>query len=129
MKFLTRKQIEGFHKAALADHGGSGGLRDEGMLKAAIAMPQATFGGELLHPTIAEASAAYLYHLCQNHPFVDGNKRVAVLSAVVFAKSNGYVLALENQDLERVTLDVAAGKLDKRHLTSIFEVALREEKV
>lgn len=103
-------------------------MRDEGMLKAAIAMPQATFGGELLHRSIAEGAAAYLYHLCQYHPFVDGNKRVAVLATVVFAKSNGYILALENKDLENITLDVAAGRLDKRHLTSIFEVALKVEK-
>ena len=61
------------HDDQIASFGGTSGLRDEGLLQSALAQPQATFGGQLLHPSIAEQAAAYLYHLAMNHPFLDGN--------------------------------------------------------
>jgi len=129
MKFLSIEQVLKLHARAIACHGGCEGVRDHGALDAAVAMPKATFGGELLHGTVPEGAAAYLFHLCQNHPFLDGNKRVAWASANTFLRVNGHVCHLPNDEVYGMVLDVAAGKLDKRHLTSIFEVALREEKV
>ncbi|MGE9295172.1 MAG: type II toxin-antitoxin system death-on-curing family toxin [Puniceicoccales bacterium] len=120
MRYLTLEQVHRIHQAVLKAHGGSDGIRDPGLLDAALAMPEATFGGELLHPDIASAAGAYLYHLCQNHPFIDGNKRVGALSAVVFLKANGWQLTWTNNELERYVLQVAAGEMRKDPLTALL---------
>lgn len=80
MRFLTKRFILTYHARLIDLFGGSHGLRDEGLLEAALAQPEATFDGELLHPTTWEAAAAQGFHLCRNHPFVDGNKRIAAVS-------------------------------------------------
>ena len=74
-KFLSLDEVLELHDDQISSFGGTPGLRDEGLLESALAQPQATFGGQFLHPTIAEQAAAYLYHIAMNHPFIDGNKR------------------------------------------------------
>jgi death-on-curing protein len=69
-RFLSISQILDIHQDEINSFGGTSGVRDEGLLDSALAQPQATFGGELLHPTIGEQAAAYLYHLAMNHPFI-----------------------------------------------------------
>lgn len=93
------------------------GLRAPGLLEAAVLMPQQRFGGEYLHPSLPEMAAAYLFHLCRNHAFNDGNKRVAVLAALIFVKVNGVENLPEPDDLEAVTLAVASGAWGKDELT------------
>lgn len=70
--FLSLDEILEIHEQPIERYGGSQGLRDAAGLESAVATPQATFGGEFLHPSIPAMAAAYLFHLCQNHPFVDG---------------------------------------------------------
>jgi death-on-curing protein len=106
-------------------YGGEPAIRDVGLIDSAVMMPQQSFGGEVLHPSLASMAAAYLFHLCSNHGFADGNKRTAVGAALVFLDANRHELSLTIEDLERITMDVAAGTLDKEHLTRLFEAAIR----
>lgn len=73
--FLDRDRVLRTHMSLIERYGGSAGLRDVGLLHSAIAMPQASFGGEFLHKDVFEMASAYLFHIVQNHPFFDGNKR------------------------------------------------------
>ena len=102
----------------LSAHGGSAGLRDTALLESAVAAPQATYGGEPLLKDIVEIAAAYLFYLCSNHPFVDGNKRTALASCLVFLEANGRLPepGLPGREVnawEALVLDVAASRLDR----------------
>ena len=92
--FLSKRIVLGFHRALLAEFGGTSGIRDEGLLDSALETPQVSFGGDYLHATVYAQASAYLFHLVQNHPFVDGNKRVAYAAMRVFLEVNGYRLEL-----------------------------------
>ena len=82
--FLTLADVLDIHLYQLAHFGGSSGIRDLNLLKSAVAMPQMSFGGVMLHKDIYEMAAAYLFHLVENHPFIDGNKRSGAMAAIVF---------------------------------------------
>ena len=129
IEFLTLHEVLEIHANQIQLYGGSKGLRDQGLLEAALAQPESTFRGEYLHKDIFEMAAAYLYHLVQNHPFIDGNKRVGATSAVVFLSINGYELNpnLDKLDsktkqtvFQKTVLSVASGKIKKPELTSFF---------
>jgi death on curing protein len=128
IRFLSTEQVLGIHRRMIERYGGDAGVRDLGLIESATMMPQQTFGGELLHPTVGAMAAAYLFHLCANHGFVDGNKRTALAAALVFLDANGYLLELSRQDLERLTMEVAASKLDKDRLTRKVKAACRRRK-
>ncbi len=98
-KFLSHAQVLQLHDDVINRYGGSHGLRDQGLLESALAMPEAAFGGQFLHPDIATMAAAYLFHLFQNHPFLDGNKRIGAAAAVTFLWVNGVELTLSNDEL------------------------------
>lgn len=115
-QFLTRSQALAIHVDQLRRYGGSAGNRDSGLLESALAMPQQTMFGEYLHKDLFEMAAAYLYHLVQNHPFVDGNKRAGAVAALVFLELNGHSLRVDNEHLEHTVLAVASGQMDKRSL-------------
>ncbi|MFQ4139299.1 type II toxin-antitoxin system death-on-curing family toxin [Nodosilinea sp. PGN35] len=100
------------------------GVRDAGLLDSALTQPQATFGGELLHPTLAEQAAAYLYHLSKNHPFVDGNKRTAFAVMDTFLRLNGKRLLLTNGDAYDLVMQVAQGQIEKPVLASLIAAAI-----
>jgi death-on-curing protein len=105
-----------------ASDGGGGqgeGIRDEGLLESAVAAPQATFGGEPLMQDASEIAAAYLFYLCRNHPFVDGNKRTALAACLVFIEANGLLpkRRLPVAAWESLVLDVAASRLDRTQTT------------
>jgi death-on-curing protein len=85
--FLTLAEAIEIHTDQIHRYGGQSGVRDLGLLESALAQPEASFAGEWLHGDIYEMAAAYAYHLCQNHPFVDGNKRTALTTALVFSNS------------------------------------------
>jgi death-on-curing protein len=112
-KFLSFTEILKIHQDQILRYGGDSGVRDIELLKSAIGMPSATYGGQFLHTDIYEMAAAYLFHLVQNHPFVDGNKRVGAVSALVFLILNGYVFEAPEDKFAEIVLSVAMGELDK----------------
>ncbi len=118
--FLTFAEIIEIHDYQIEHFGGGEGLRDIELLKSAIGMPSATFGGEYLHPTILEMAAAYLYHLVENHPFVDGNKRVGAMAALIFLDLNGYDFDASDAEFTDMVLKVAGGKMLKAEITQFF---------
>jgi len=90
------------------------------MLHSAIAMPQASFGGEFLHKDLFEMAAAYLYHIVQNHPFLDGNKRTGAAAAIIFLAVNGIELEADEDGLVDLTLGVARGEVGKQQIAAWF---------
>ncbi|MDD3952524.1 MAG: type II toxin-antitoxin system death-on-curing family toxin [Lentisphaeria bacterium] len=115
--FLTFAEIIEIHNYQIEHFGGLPGLRDIELLKSAIGMPSATFGGAYLHPTILEMASAYLYHLVENHAFVDGNKRVGAMAALIFLDLNDYDFEASNEDFTAMVLQVASGKMLKAEIT------------
>lgn len=111
--FLTLAEVLEIHQDQIARYGGDPSLRDLDLLKSALGMPAATFGGEFLHTDMLEMAAAYLYHLVKNHPFIDGNKRVGAVAAIVFLAINGYEFDAPEEDFADMVLAVARGELDK----------------
>lgn len=118
------------HEEVLAAHGGLGGLRDRALLESAVAAPQASFGGKPLIRDPIEVAAAYLFYLCRNHPFVDGNKRTALAAALVFLDANGLLPdpgapARKVDDWESLVLDVASAKLDRDQASRKLQALLK----
>jgi len=119
--FLTLDHILRLHARQLEQFGGAEGVRDLQLIESAIAQPQQGFGGEYVHKDIAEMAAAYLFHLAKNHGFIDGNKRVAAGSALVFLEINGVDTAVINEDeMEALTLSIADGTGDKQKAAAFF---------
>jgi death-on-curing protein len=119
--FLTLDEVLEIHQEQVERYGGSSGLRDSGALQSAIAQPMATFGAKYLHSTIPAMAAAYLFHLCQNHPFVDGNKRVSANAAITFLLLNGLEPTFSEDELVDIVLSVASSRLRKDELITIFQ--------
>lgn len=121
---LTVDILLEIHAAAIAGFGGSDGLRDRALLESAIAAPQATCGGDSVYEDIPEMAAAYLFYICRNHPFLDGNKRAALGACLVFLRLNGFEPAPDGPEWEQLTLDVAASKLDRDATTARLRALL-----
>ena len=119
--FLSLDEVLEIHGEQIERYGGSAGLRDAALLESAVATPQATFGGEFLHGSIPAMAAAYLFHLCQNHAFIDGNKRVGANAAITFLLMNDWTPTFSEVELVDLVLSVASGGLNKAGLTEIFE--------
>jgi death-on-curing protein len=126
-KFLTISQVLNIHQRQIQRFGGTSGVRDEGLLDSALAQPQATFGGELLHPTIHEQAAAYLYHLAMNHPFIDGNKRTAFAVMLTFLSLNGYTLNLSQEQAYNLVIQVVQKEISKEELSAFLELHLEHK--
>ncbi|MDP1560230.1 MAG: type II toxin-antitoxin system death-on-curing family toxin, partial [Pirellulaceae bacterium] len=105
------------------NYGGGTGLRDIGLLESALAQPQASFDGEYLHHDVFEMAAAYLYHIVLNHPFVDGNKRVALASSLVFLEINGILIEASDDELVDLTVAAAMGENPKERIATFFRDA------
>jgi len=118
--FLRFDEVIRIHRDQLERYGGSPGIRDINLLKSAVAVPTASFGGEFLHRDIYEMASAYLFHIVQNHPFVDGNKRTGAVAAVVFLLLNGIELNASEKKFEILVLGTAQGKNDKAKITEFF---------
>ena len=108
---LSVGQVLALHAIQIERFGGSKGLRDRGALGSAIARPQMTFGGDDLYPAVAAKAAALLHSLVQNHPFVDGNKRVGAHAMILFLLANGHEPEFTATELTEMTLAVARGEL------------------
>lgn len=118
-EFLTVEDVLDIHARQLERFGGQAGLRDQGLLESALAQPQASFGGIPLHEDLFEMAAAYAFHVTGNHPFFDGNKRTALITALTFLALNGFTVP-ESDRLYEAMLAVATGQLDKKELATLF---------
>jgi death on curing protein len=126
----TAEAVMAIHAKVLAAHGGSTGLRDRSLLESAVAAPQATMMGAALFSDPVEIAAAYLFYLCCNHPFLDGNKRTALATCLVFLSENGLLTEeqLDADAWEKLTLDVASSALDREQTTVRLRKLLRLRK-
>ncbi len=118
--FLTLDEILVIHHDQITHYGGSEGVRDWGLLQSAIAMPATTFSGQFLHGDLCEMAAAYLFHLVQNHPFIDGNKRVGAVAAYIFLALNDQHLTADNDTYAELVLAVARGERPKSSVAEFF---------
>ena len=118
--FLDIERVLRTHCSLIARYGGIAGVRDVALLHSAIAMPQASFGGEFLHQDLFEMAAAYLYHIVQNHAFLDGNKRTGAAAAIIFLAMNGVEIEADEDGLVELTLSVATGKTGKTEIAEFF---------
>jgi death-on-curing family protein len=119
--FLALDEILEIHRQQIELYGWLAGIRDSAGLESAIAAPQGCFGGSFLHTSIPAMGAAYLFHICQNHPFLDGNKRTGTNAAITFLLMNGWEPHFEPDELVDVVLAVASGSIEKSALTNSFE--------
>jgi death on curing protein len=111
--------VKAIHAEVLAAHGGSPGIRDEALLESAVNAPQASMMGRPVFKDPLEIAAAYLFYICRNHPFIDGNKRTALATCLVFLSENGLLPEekLDMDEWEAFTLDVAPSVLNRAQTT------------
>jgi len=122
--WIERSVILAAHEEQLADHGGSPGIRDPGLLESALARPLnlAAYG----KPDVCDLAAAYAVGLAKNHPFIDGNKRIAFVALELFLAVNGYELVVDDTECVMTMLAVAAGTMDQ---TTLAEWIRRNSKL
>ena len=125
---LTVEIVREIHAEAIARFGGSDGVRDQPLLDSAVAAPQASFGGSSPYGDLLEVGAAYLFYLCRNHSFIDGNKRAALGACLVFLRLNGLEPAEDGPAWEELTLDVASSRIDRGETTKRLRKLLRSAK-
>ena len=118
MRYLTLNETLELHRRIIAQSGGAPGVLNLSALESALAQPQMTFGGNDLYPTLVEKTAALGFSLIQNHPFVDGNKRVGHAAMEVFAVLNGFEIIAPVDEQEQIILSTAAGRLSQPDLTA-----------
>ncbi len=118
--FLSVAHVLAIHRRMIEEFGGDPGLRDYGLLESAVMMPAVRYEGRLLHEGVPAMAAAYLFHICRNHPFVDGNKRTSLAAAEVFVLVNGMKLSATGKQLERLVRGVAEGTHSKDDAIAFF---------
>jgi len=119
--FLTLAEVIDIHSNQIELYGGQKGVRDFGLLQSTLAQPEASFAGQWLHEDIFLMTAAYAFHICQNHPFFDGNKRTALASALVFLELNGISLDDPKGRLLAAMLNIAKGTMNKQQFAQILK--------
>jgi death on curing protein len=119
--FLTVDDVLALHIDQIREFGGSEGVRDQGGLESAVAQASATYGGMHLHAGLFEMAAAYAFHIVENHPFVDGNKRTALNAAIVFLGLNGFDVIDDEGRLYDATMGIAKGELGKQQMAVLLE--------
>jgi death-on-curing protein len=120
-EFLELDEVLELHRLSLANYGGGDGVRDMGLLESAMAQPSAAFGNQYAHESLYAMAGAYLFHIASNHPFIDGNKRTALLAALVFLDLNGIGVEHGSEPLYQLTMGVANGSIDKARATLQLE--------
>jgi death-on-curing protein len=121
MKYLFLEEVIEIHSCMIKKYGGLEGIRDLGLLISALEMPKARMFGEDLHSSIYDKASAYLYHIVQNHPFSDGNKRTGAASSLIFLDMNGIELDKMDVEFEELVVDVAQGKVHKKEISAFFK--------
>lgn len=124
IRFLSETIVLAIHDDQVRLYGGVHGVRDEARLDSAFHRPQAQFGGEFLHPTIFYMAAAYGFHLCQNHPFIDGNKRTAGMAMFTFLRLNGLEPVASELDYYQTMMAVANGEMNKEQLATWLQTVV-----
>jgi len=119
--FLTLDEVLALHADQIDRYGGRAGIRDLVLLSSAVATPQARYEKTLLHQTLHEMAAAYLFHLVQNHPFVDGNKRTGLIAAIAFLGLNDVALTADPDELYRLVIGVASGSVTKAEVAVFLQ--------
>jgi death-on-curing protein len=127
IKFLTFSEVLLILEDQIRNYDGTYGIRDRNLLSSAIYMPESSFNGKYLHETAPAMAAAYAFHICQNHPFIDGNKRAALASSLVFLDINGYELNCKNETLYNEVMDVAKGEVKKEEIIKFYEKHSRKK--
>jgi death-on-curing protein len=123
--FFTLDEVLAIHADQIDRYGGAPGIRDRGLLESALAMPEAEYAGEALHPTLHEKAAAYLFHVAKNHPFVDGNKRVSLAVALAFLAMNGVRIETTDDALVDLVVGVASGRRSRADVAVFFQKSAR----
>jgi death-on-curing protein len=123
--FLTVGEVLELHQRSLDEFGGSSGICDMALLESALGMPSASFCGQFLHGSLADMAGAYLFHLVQNHPFIDGNKRTGAVAARTFLLMNGGKFDPSEAEYADLVLAVASGKADKAACIEFFKKHVR----
>jgi death-on-curing protein len=118
--------IREIHAEAINQFGGANGVRNENLLASAVLTPQSSFGGKSPYADIVEVAAAYLFYICKNHPFLDGNKRTAMMACIVFLRLNGIEPKPDNQQWEKLMLEVASGNIDRDVTTQRLRKLLKQ---
>ena len=118
--FLSVEDVAEIHADQIQRYGGSLGIRDIELLHSALGMPEAGVGDQYLHAGLVEMAAAYLYHIVQNHPFIDGNKRTGAMAAFVFLKLNSFTLEADESAFETLVLRAAQGQVGKDAIADFF---------
>ena len=126
--FLDIAEVLAIHDSQMKLFGGEYGIRDFALLESAVAMPQSGFGKEYLHEDNYERAAAYLFHIVQNHPFLDGNKRTGAAAALVFLAINGILIHSDQSKFEQMVVEVATGKLRKSEIALFFRERKTKQK-
>ena len=125
---LNIETVREIHAEAIKQFGGLSGVRDDNLLASAVLTPQSSFGGKSPYADIEEVAAAYLFYICKNHPFLDGNKRTAMMAAIVFLRLNGIEPSPDSGKWENLMLDVAANKLDRATTTQRLRKLLKRQR-
>ena len=118
--FLTLEDTLEIHADQIKRYGGKEGIRDQQLLFSALAQPSNMFEGKYLHQSLYDKASAYLFHICQNHPFIDGNKRVALVSTLIFLDLNHHSINYNQEQLEDLVLSVAKGKIKKEKIAAFL---------
>ncbi len=119
--FIPKELILYFDHQLIQTYGGTYGIRDEKLLDSALEQAKATYEGNYLHDTLIKMAAAYGYHLCNNHPFVDGNKRIALVAMDVFLQRNGLEIGASEKETYKMMIQLSSGGFSKKDLTTWLE--------
>ena len=120
-ELLTLDEVLSLHAEQIRLFGGASCIRDLGLLQSAVGSVEATFGGVFLHDSIFAMAAAYLYGICRNHPFLDGNKRTALGAALTFLEMNGVAIDADEDSFYDLIIGVAEGRVSKAAVTVFLE--------
>jgi death-on-curing protein len=124
--FLELEEVLELHARQIEAFGGTLGIRDQGLLESAVGMPRATFGGQFVHESLIAMAAAYAFHIAENQPFLDGNKRTGLGAALVFLRINGYRVVDPEETLYEAMIAIAAHRMDKAGLAEVLRKLARE---
>ena len=125
---LSGDIVREIHAEVIKQFGGLNGVRDENLLASAVLTPQSSFGGKSPYADVIEIAAAYLFYICKNHPFVDGNKRTALMAAIVFLRLNGIEPLPDSAEWEKLMLNVASSEINRDETTRQLRKLLKKSR-
>lgn len=119
--FIPKDIIIAIHEQLIDLYGGICGIQNEALLDSALEQVRIMFDGDYLHDSLIKMAAAYGFHLCMNHPFVDGNKRIALVAMEIFLQRNGYEISASEKEVYKIIINLASGELTKNELSAWLE--------